>query len=416
MNTNDINNTGINEQENEHEGMVQCAICGEWVDEDDTYETREGDIICADCYDEGFGTCADCGAIVPLDELVTVNHGWRDEADVCSSCLEDYSRCDVCDEYVSDNHIADSNWEHVICDGCADDGRFHLCSDCGAIIDTFYEDYSTTDFDYYCSGCKRDRTKVHPYSYKPAPIIYRRRTEEHALIFGVELEVDRGHSASDLADDLDALDLPIYCKEDGSLGGEGVEIVTHPATLACHANDVGWQEITDACLRHGYTSHNTSTCGLHVHVGREELGATDDERYDTADKMVLTVAAIWDKLTLFTRRDVDRLNHWAGNPIHPEDVMGLSDTDLLLTANRLSRNNRYHAVNLLNSATVEIRVFRGTLKPGTILASIQLVSNIAKYSMTHTPSACIRATWADIISVDTYPELTQYLTERGLLA
>ena len=76
---------------------------------------------------------------------------------------------------------------------------------------------------------------------------------------------------------------------------------------------------------------------------------------------------------------------------------------------------RYQTVNLTNSSTVELRCFRGTLKRDTIIASIQLASNMTRYAMTHTPSECRNATWTDVLNVEQFEELNAYCQTRGLL-
>lgn len=85
------------------------------------------------------------------------------------------------------------------------------------------------------------------------------------------MEIDDGNDANECADALADVTSAIYCKRDGSLGDEGVEIVTHPATLNYHLTKLAWDRIIETATDNGYTSHDTETCGLHVHVGRAEL-------------------------------------------------------------------------------------------------------------------------------------------------
>ena len=132
--------------------------------------------------------------------------------------------------------------------------------------------------------------------------------------------------------------------------------------------------------------------------------------------------ALWDKLVTFSRRKPNALESWSARPYLREwdditrgDFDG-NDDDLIEMAYATEDRGRYQAINLTNRATVEFRLFRGTLKRGTLMATLQLVSNMTRYAATHTPTECVHATWADVLGVEQYKELTAYCTERGLQA
>lgn len=407
-------------------GFVRCDECGEWVPEDESYETADGDHICQGCYDDSYCSCERCGEIHHLDDLVEVDRFFRFSEWVCQECADaHYYRCEDCGEYVSFDHVAYEHDDVVICDRCSDE--WCQCYDCDAIVRRDDAYYDEDDEEYYCNDCADDHRRsrnLHDYGYKPYPEIHRLPDEDKytALTFGVELEVDDGDDHNALCDDLADLDAPIYMKHDGSLGDEGVEIVTHPCTLAYHESQLGWDSIADTCLDHDYRSHDTDTCGLHIHVGRAQMGTTEQERDRAAGNMALLVNAVWDELARFTRRTSSKLDRWAKRNTLPADVRedGLySDeelTELALESNRESSysRTRYRAVNLLPDSTVELRIFRGTLKASTLLASIQLVSNLTKYAMTHTPTECLHAAWADVIGIDEHEELRSYCISRDL--
>ena len=56
-----------------------------------------------------------------------------------------------------------------------------------------------------------------------------------------------------------------------------MELVTHPMSLDWH-KDFCWEDIMKKAVSMGYRSHQTSTCGLHIHVNRNSLGDTHDEQ------------------------------------------------------------------------------------------------------------------------------------------
>lgn len=396
----------------ERAGFVECFDCERWVPEDEIYYTSDGDPICQECYDEGYFTCEECGEIHSMDDMIAVNRNYSDETYVCEDCADrNYYRCDDCGEWVSSRHVYyDSNL--TICDECADD--YVTCYDCGDVVHMDNAYYDENSEEYYCDDCAeehRRRSHIHNYGYKPEPEFHLGEGEDRAstLTFGVELEVDDGDDAEDLAEELDNLYEPIYMKHDGSLD-EGVEIVTHPCSLAYHENVLAWGQIAHECREQGFKSHDTDTCGLHIHVGRYQMGHDFDSRAVTAGNLVILANVLWDYLVPFTRRATSKLERWAAlNPIPAKcDLLAMSDQEITEAALGTSRCGRYQAVNLSPRDTVEFRIFRGTLKVTTLLASLQLVSNLTKYAMTHTPTECLNATWEDVLSIEEHKELRSY--------
>lgn len=276
---------------------------------------------------------------------------------------------------------------------------------------------------------------IHNYSYKPEPEIgYKNDRESHEhLTFGVELECEPRNdggsvrmNAYELSDRID--EIPggrTYCKSDGSLSN-GVEIVSHPGTLAHHMYVMHWRQIQRTCEKAGFRSHDAANSGLHVHVGRAQLGSTDAERNDVTRKVQVLFALYTAELTHFSRRRRSCLEQWA--PIDrlgvtPDDIRHVSSGAQLASwasarvpAYLSNHNDRYTAVNVTNSATVEIRIFRGTLKRDTLIAAIQLVSNVFEYAMAHDWADIPASTWADVAAYKPYKELVNYMIARNLLA
>ncbi len=274
---------------------------------------------------------------------------------------------------------------------------------------------------------------INRYGYKPEPEIgYKndRESREH-LTFGVELECEPRRNgepkmdAYELSDRIDEIASDrVYCKSDASLS-HGLEIVTHPGTLAHHMYVMHWRQIQRTCEKAGFRSHDTENSGLHVHVGREQLGNTDAEREETIRKVQVLFVLYAAELTRFSRRARSRLDEWASFRsfgMSPDSIRA-TDGDTLATWARSSvptfesgyHDRRYTAVNLMNLATVEIRIFRGTLKRDTLIAAIQLVSNVFEYAMAHDWADIPASTWADVAAYKPHKELVNYIIARGLL-
>lgn len=407
----------------EDEGYIVCADCGDVVSKDDAVETVSGNSICQSCYENDYFTCEDCGEVHPLDYANRVNPDTRHEMYVCDDCAEaDYFFCDHCQQYFSRTYLAVNSDDHTLCEDCA---RYYVeCDRCHSLVhedDAYYDSDHNLDL---CPSCWAARSRnscyFHGYDYKPEVEFYQRKGEDfrNTLYFGLELEVDKGDDHNKLSDALGEMGEPIYMKHDGSLDDEGVEIVTHPCSLAYHTYQLRWKGISRTCLDHGYRSHDTHTCGLHIHVGRAQMGETSDQRDMTVGNLVILTKALWGTIEPFTRRTKSALARWAEcndicNWESLDQYDDISMTNLALET-RWNRAGRYQAVNLCNSETVEFRIFRGSLNRETIIASVQLVNNLTRYAMTHTPKECYNATWLDVLNVERFAELVSYCERMHL--
>ena len=160
----------------------------------------------------------------------------------------------------------------------------------------------------------------------------------------------------------------------------------------------------------GYTSHQSGTCGLHVHVNRSSLGDTYWKQDDTIARILFLAETFCHELLRFSRRTQYQLDRWAaryGRKEEPQDVLRSAKGSY----------NRYTCVNLTPSQTIEFRIFRGTLKYSTIIATLQLVEAICDVAAALSDDEVKGLTWSEFVSrlyEDTTPELIRYLKERRL--
>ena len=288
------------------------------------------------------------------------------------------------------------------------DNHYTRCSCCDALL---HEDdaYHLDGYDY-CSECYHeevDRNRsIHDYGYKPDPIFY----GDSSRYFGIELEIDGGGKDSDNAEELLAIGNKdeefVYIKSDGSLD-DGMEIVSHPASLDYH-KQYQWDEIMSKAVSLGYRSHQTSTCGLHVHVNRDCLGDNREEQEETIRRILYFVEHHWNELLRFSRRSEYSMNRWAAR-------YGFEKTGReILDKAKKGNNGRYAAVNLMNYSTIEFRLFRGTLKYNTLIAAIELVNEICDLAIHLTDEGIEKMSWSEFVDTLHEPELIQYLKELKL--
>ena len=356
--------------------LISCAICGRMHPAGDLTDL-DGDLICPDCLEAHTIVCRDCGARI----FQSRNAGTR-EHPLCQNCYEDvYTHCENCGELL---HMEDA-W--------------------------YFDRHDDTPYCRHCFEELSSRDCIHEYGYKPAPIFYGKASR----YFGVELEIDGAGEDSENAESVLAVGNRldgqyrehIYCKHDGSLN-EGFEIVTHPMTLNYHLEQMPWEAVTNTARELNYLSHQAGTCGLHVHVNRDSLGRDEEQQDATIARILFFVEKNWNELLTFSRRTERQMNHWAaryGYKDQPQE---------LLEHVKKGCANRYTCVNLTNVATVEFRMFRGTLKLNTLYATLQLVDRICNVALCLADEEVRRLSWSQFVGTIREPELIQYLKERRL--
>ena len=386
-----------------------CADCGAVIDCVD-YTNVDDEAICESCFYEYYHICDNCGDMIARDDSISIDGG---QEYVCESCAEGYYyRCDDCGEYVSFHRLW-ANGNMTICRYCSDE--YCICEDCDEAIHADYAHY--IDGEYYCDDCAPShRSVIRDYNYKPSPVFYGDLCDVVKGYYGLELEIDNGDDKQEAARWIqEAGGDCIYLKHDGSLSCDGFEIVTHPATLNHHMNNMPWREIIQAARDYGYTSHDAGTCGLHIHASRSLFGATRTEQDLNIAKIILLIDFWWEQYIVpFSRRNYNQLNEWAKKP---NAYIMASDTeyDAICKAKQSGEYDRYKAVNLKNHHTVEFRFFRGTLRRDTIIASIQFVDTLIKYVSSVELKDLWDKTWNDVFSGTQYAELKDYLQKRKLL-
>ena len=351
-------------------------------------------------------TCNICGVVLTEAE---VNH--FDETALCLSCLQDRtSVCTCCGCRIWDEDNCGSDYT-ILCESCRDD-EYTNCDRCGGLIRNDEAYYIDDDEDSpYCHACyeELDNVSIHNYGYKPMPIF----RGDAPLYMGVELEIDKGGDYESSADKL--LDIAnfqienMYCKRDGSIE-YGFEMVSHPMTLDYHKNEMPWKKMFEKAVAMNYRSHQTSTCGLHVHVNRSAFGDHEAQE-DVISRIVYFVEAHWNELLKFSRRTEASINRWAAR-------YGIAENaKLTYDKAKKSNYNRYVCVNLTNYDTIEFRIFRGTLRYETFMATLQLVHEICTKAIAMSDAEFEAMCWADFvkgISSEDKPELISYLKSKQL--
>ena len=351
--------------------------------------------------------CCRCGQPHPLSERILM-----DEEELCGACAnEETVICSRCGERIyRDDNAGDENTP--LCQSCYD-RHYTSCDCCGRIIHVDDAYYRSDDEDsplcYDCYTHARRNRAIEDYYYKPEPLF----RGDGSRYFGVELEIDGAGEDNDSARRVmeiangNGLE-NLYCKHDGSLD-DGFEMVTHPMTLEYHMKEMPWAGILREAISLGYTSHQAGTCGLHVHVNRNAFGHTEEEQDAVIARILYFFEKNWEELLKFSRRTPRQLEHWAARYGYKEQPKELLDH-----AKKGGHGGRYSCVNLQNADTIEFRIFRGTLKYNTLIATLQLLDRICDVALFMSDDELKAMSWTTFVAGCTQPELVRYLKERRL--
>lgn len=298
------------------------------------YTARRVQLLCTACSNEypDLQGCERCGTLDNADNFEYYN--FLDES-VCRSCQENITTCNGCNETI---------W----CD----------------------------DSDHECN---EDFAPIKSFDWKPRGGFTFHGSDENNVFMGFELEVEASYAnsrydgANRMNEILGKQDRG-FLKSDGSLE-DGFEIVTQPHTLSAYMEDFPWTAIAE--LRdEGFRSWDTDTCGFHIHISRKAFGWSSDDDFNKGKYEAHLLR--FTKLIYDNQRHVSRYvagrnsNRWAAYT----DKGNL--TRKIKTG--YQSNSRYSAVNVANRDTIEIRVFKGSLRVERLKAYIQFVHSITQYT------------------------------------
>lgn len=335
----------------------------------------------------------------------------------CARCDTAYHEDDVC--WVTGPYDGES-W----CANCRD-AAAEYCESC--------EEY---EMGSACSGGSSSEG-VHSYSWSPNPLQFWRVDGDGDLVatpisggrdvvapasslymgFELEMEMKGNCGPGDVADHLLELwpDESIYFKTDSSLN-YGVEMVSHPMTLEAFKRMPLDSLATLAEM--GVRSWNTSTCGMHIHLSRRAFKGNTH---------------IW-AFSHLLAQNVEQMVAIAGRN---SERFGRLDTEFMAEGLRNHLKGeysaRYSAINYQNRFTLELRMFKGTLRYERVLANLEFAHAAHAYTAKLSANSIIGgaksmkeaaksgalgwAKFAEFIqsNADLYQNLITILTEKSLL-
>lgn len=256
------------------------------------------------------------------------------------------------------------------CSSCWEN-LFIRCSRCG---ESFLKEDAliTQDRHFLCNECAKYHFITSYHSLYPIVKFF--GNGENSPFIGIELEVDCGGNNDKFAKLVaETMNNPgevfVYCSNDSSLQ-KGFEIISQPATLEYHCSVKNkYIKLFNSLKQNGFLSHDTSTCGLHVHFNRDFFGVDRYEQEKCIERLIYIFEKFWKEIVVFSRRNKYKIDSYAKKISSPT-------TEYIKQYNkRKDHHGHYYAVNITNDNTIEIRIFRGTLNINTFIATLQFVNS-----------------------------------------
>lgn len=367
--------------------MKKCVWCKSEITGSNPVVTVDGLYsYCKECT----GACERMhyDGVTPLSELYAVGgERW------CTHCANNYSAsCYHCGARVDIVNLQEAMWKKV--------GRTDWCADCfaskywlcpcssapigsGQVCEVCEKDVDGKPKRCMC-GYGSDAKPIHVYSCKPKLVFHGKSKQKIHMGFELETQINGGRSddhiniaavfAKNILQPLEIAQL----KNDSSIGG-GFEIVTQPHTYEKYRDDsqVLWDTIDTLRKRHNARSWDAGTCGLHIHISRQ---AFRDGLH--LHRFIEFIYRNPEMLMKFAGRNSSRYATFADCWATDEYERPFLNFDSKLKNRNTTRGS---AVNVQNEHTIELRFFRGTMRPSGVRSALGLAHAMVQYTRTMVP-------------------------------
>lgn len=327
-------------------------------------------------FEEYFCFCAECGELIQIRDAVRID-GEYYHMECC--CV-----CDICGRYISRSnsfHTVDSGRD--FCEECFLNETFQ-CHDCGARFR--YEDELRYIGEYeYCDDCYEAHAPIirdyHDYKNSDSIEFYGDEDRRDVVYLGYEIEVDTDERvdseevATLLQQEMGSL---YHYERDGSLSSRGIEIISAPSSINYHLSMLpkvkkAFQILTENSYK-GHDAH-TST-GMHFHIDRRFFGKREDS---SIAKLLFIFERHRKDLLVFSRRLPSQCEDWCRSRTETySNNAGWIKKAVMSSKGFPEYSSRYYSVNLNNSDTVEIRLWRSSLNPQTFEATLKFTARLAQ--------------------------------------
>lgn len=383
--------------------LVHCHEEGLDLSAGDVVE-HNGEYFSTDFFAENFSPCFNCQENTRDSSLIS-EYRRGSSRSFCESCHDDlFTTCDSC-ETVIDRNEAYNHANSTYCCDCYNE-HYSECEGCNRTVPR-----DEVDGDGHCDRCRESIDAIqglHDYSYKPRntffvlphstiqteydgkrialesglviyppvtidPETFTVLSRQHLYGFELEVEAPDNDTGTDQVSSLHDTGV-LYCKNDGSLGDSGFEIVSYPMTFEFWRKvfKERFNKLLARMSKEGTRSHDTTTCGMHVHISScafTPLGVYKLQKlvYENPD-WILAFSGRGKKAAIESYSAVyDECRNRVNKQYAKKALKRTCDFE------------RYVAVNLRNENTVELRVFKGTLNATTFARNLEFCEACVRY-------------------------------------
>ncbi len=258
---------------------------------------------------------------------------------------------------------------------CAEDTSNMVCEDCVNICTECSACFQSEEMAYEC--CEPENSLLHNYGYRPHYYYYEKDDDAvlarpsvtpGVLYMGIELEIVKMEGLLDsfFENCKDTGKEFVYFKEDGSIGYDGAELVTMPATIDAFESVFPFDAL-DKARKWGARSFGYASCGFHIHVSRSAFTATHMWKFI---KFQLENPELCQRVA---QRDESSYASWHYDTHEKHDLPDY-------VKGKKANGRRYLAINFQNHATVELRYFKGNILRGAIMKNLEFVQSVYDYT------------------------------------
>lgn len=196
--------------------------------------------------------------------------------------------------------------------------------------------------------------------------------EKDLLFFGIEIEGTNGARTDAATREINAAAAGhVYnsCSDGG-----GWEVALQPCTLNYLKEKGILKNIIDQYNKHGFLMDESTIAGIHIHVGKEHFEAK--QLYNMMEFMFNNAV----RFTALFRRKIGHSYYYQGVPGQvPADHLNTLD-NCLKGGGGYSAPNTLFCINRKQVPTIEFRCFQSTSSHLVVLAYVELISSLIKYS------------------------------------
>lgn len=226
----------------------------------------------------------------------------------------------------------------------------------------YNEFYEETQIYMTCNKCQHIISNYKPYHHNYKPEFEFEFDRETNLHIGFELEIEFPNVVDlhrfIIAFVNNKLDKYFYLKNDATLSFNGIEIVSKPLVFDMYYNIQEIKTLFNIIIK--FRGSNDNNCGLHFHLDRKYFQPINisvmDMLINNNQSLIEIIAER--KMNRYCR--IKRKNYEAWGLHSPYD-------------------NRYNAVNLINSNTVELRFFKSQIKYNKFIEKINFLKGFIDF-------------------------------------